>query len=378
MIAYYFQVNIMCILLMLGIRTMLYDKIVAARRLAFNHLIATTCIMCLADIGTWVANGNDAPYARILSFVSNSVYDLAISFVCFIWLIYVKIRLEDYSYNHRKYMFHAFIPVGIMLILVLINPWTGWLFTVDANNVYTRGSALFLHWIFSWGYLVYSVILIAKELRETKDHFRREELFPLLLFIVAPAVGSVIQMIFYGVTTTQVGICISIMMIVFATINSQISLDSLTGLNNRRSMEMFLNAAINNRPQKITLIMVDVDNFKKINDTYGHPMGDRALQDIADALRSACGNLRENFFLCRYGGDEFLLIGIDKQDAATGQLCALISSYTEEKNKPGKNPYHLSVSIGTAESICKTHADVTELLKNADDRMYENKHRSRK
>jgi two-component system, cell cycle response regulator len=105
--------------------------------------------------------------------------------------------------------------------------------------------------------------------------------------------------------------------------------DPLTELNNRRALDWELPRQVQNartRKEPLSLMMLDVDYFKVINDTYGHPAGDRVLKLIASRLRH---NLRFRDTLFRYGGEEFviLLSATDQQEArAVGQrLCSLVS-----------------------------------------------------
>jgi two-component system, cell cycle response regulator len=108
--------------------------------------------------------------------------------------------------------------------------------------------------------------------------------------------------------------------------------DPLTELNNRRALDWELPRQVQNarsRDEQMSVLMLDVDYFKNINDTYGHPVGDRALQLIAGRLRH---NLRFRDTLFRYGGEEFviLLSNTDEQEALLvgRRLCRLISDQT--------------------------------------------------
>ena len=91
--------------------------------------------------------------------------------------------------------------------------------------------------------------------------------------------------------------------------------DALTGIGNRRILERFLESETP-EPQQIAIIVVDIDHFKKVNDTYGHPIGDAVLRRIGHLLRD---EMRPHEVAVRYGGDEFVvgLLGVD-MDAAAG------------------------------------------------------------
>ena len=89
-----------------------------------------------------------------------------------------------------------------------------------------------------------------------------------------------------------------------AVLEQLASTDPLTGLYNRRSMDIFLSQAMESS-SSFTLIMCDIDDFKKINDTYGHDFGDVVLQGIARIVTS---QVREQGYVCRWGGEEILIL----------------------------------------------------------------------
>ncbi|MBR6380686.1 MAG: GGDEF domain-containing protein [Lachnospiraceae bacterium] len=91
-------------------------------------------------------------------------------------------------------------------------------------------------------------------------------------------------------------------------LGQQASEDPLTGLSNRRSMELVLEAAMARARERgviFSLVMGDIDNFKKINDTYGHDCGDEALTAVAEIFRTS---VRDGDHVCRWGGEEFLIL----------------------------------------------------------------------
>jgi len=154
--------------------------------------------------------------------------------------------------------------------------------------------------------------------------------------------------------------------------------DSLTGLANRRHMEeimqrQFYRMLRHNTP--CSLIMLDVDNFKHFNDTYGHDMGDYVLRELGSYLKN---NTRGEDLACRFGGEEFVLIMVATD---TGQAHKKAEKIRAEIAEFISIPYlsetlHVTVSIGVATS--PTHGgNVKELLKSADNALYKAKRNGR-
>lgn len=151
--------------------------------------------------------------------------------------------------------------------------------------------------------------------------------------------------------------------------NQLISTDSLTMLNNRNRLHDFL---LQQREEKDSfVIMVDVDHFKQINDTYGHAEGDRALVLVSQALKKACEQLSYSMFLCRYGGDEFLMIAqTDVPDEVVKKIKDCLQEEVSKEN--GARSYTIEASMGFARWDGRPDS-FKESMVNADKKMYEDK-----
>ncbi len=162
------------------------------------------------------------------------------------------------------------------------------------------------------------------------------------------------------------------------TLNHLSTTDSLTGLLNRRALTDTLHHEID-RAQRydsdLSLILCDVDKFKKINDTYGHAAGDRALQAVAESLKK---NLRKADILGRYGGDEFMIILPETSLDGAKNLAEKIRLFSSESDVElsGKGRIRLTLSIGVA-SCCTPSDDIDTLVSLADSALYTSKEAGR-
>jgi diguanylate cyclase (GGDEF)-like protein/PAS domain S-box-containing protein len=149
--------------------------------------------------------------------------------------------------------------------------------------------------------------------------------------------------------------------------------DDLTGLHNRRGLLHVMDALMKlgvRAERSLSLVYIDLDHMKAINDTHGHQVGDRALVDLARLLQR---NLRESDFISRIGGDEFCVIlsgGDESQDRAA---VARIEDAVRAHNAEAGRPYELSMSIGRARFDPADPCSVEELLSAADAAMYRDK-----
>jgi diguanylate cyclase (GGDEF)-like protein len=145
--------------------------------------------------------------------------------------------------------------------------------------------------------------------------------------------------------------------------------DGLTGLYNHVYFKNRLAEELRISQRKKTpcsLLMLDLDNLKQINDTFGHPVGDAAIRQTATILKTI---LRSGDTAARYGGEEFGVIlpqtGIEEARLIADRIC----TYVRNSKVPGLETRNISVSIGAA-CYPKDAADVVDLIKHADDALY--------
>lgn len=149
--------------------------------------------------------------------------------------------------------------------------------------------------------------------------------------------------------------------------------DPLTGLYNRRKMLQYLDAATKkNDGTTYAIAMVDVDYFKKVNDTYGHDAGDEVLKLLADILENDLFD-EENFRMSRWGGEEFLVLHKCNNDKES-----VIKTFEELRQHVekriilyDKQKIQITITIGLL--FFNTITETKELIKEVDDRMYEGK-----
>jgi diguanylate cyclase (GGDEF)-like protein len=154
--------------------------------------------------------------------------------------------------------------------------------------------------------------------------------------------------------------------------------DALTGLSNRHAMNDEFSSELNRcvkDKNPIALIMIDVDNFKKFNDLFGHVAGDRALSAVAAILRK---QFRPRDLLVRYGGDEFavLLPEVDMELATTiaDRVRTSVSGDTESSND---SLIQIPIQISMGVACLKKDGTLTALIRDADAALYRAKHAGR-
>lgn len=153
--------------------------------------------------------------------------------------------------------------------------------------------------------------------------------------------------------------------------------DSLTGLANRAYFTEKLNGLLNQKrqgDQTVALALIDLDKFKEVNDTHGHPMGDALLQRVSEILKS---NIRDHDFVARIGGDEFAILFPNASNIK--EVITPLNRMLETLKNPiliRGTKLNIGASIGV--SLYPDHASTTEtLIKTADDTLYRVKENGR-
>jgi len=155
---------------------------------------------------------------------------------------------------------------------------------------------------------------------------------------------------------------------IYSKLKKSAHTDSLTGLYNRKSfIEKLEKIYTRDKSSPLAILMLDLDNFKIINDKYGHQTGDRVLQEFAQLLEE---NIRKSDIACRLGGDEFTVI-LRATEGETAQIIKRIRNSLKKWKQKDSTLKHLDVSIGSAR--LKDGYSIDDLIKEADNNMYEEK-----
>lgn len=174
--------------------------------------------------------------------------------------------------------------------------------------------------------------------------------------------------------------CYAISFMFLMTIHQhlRVSIDDLTSVNNRNELNSYLDnlMVLPEKDRRSTfMLFIDVNKFKFINDNYGHNEGDEVLIEISRLLKAVAGTF--NCFVCRYGGDEFILIKRHANEEKATNLCKFIDKSVADLKRLSLAPYELSVSTGFVrfDNRFKTPKDFIDA---ADKLMYETKRNSKK
>ena len=356
------------VLFICAFSNMVRMKIKSADGLSLLILIIVLSLCCifeafvsLVDGGSGIVPQND--FTRAFNLIGNTITFTGNIIMSCCWSIFVIGHLSGYVKKSRIYVLSGILMA--YLIAIIINCFIPYIFSVDSDGIYHREGI---------GYYINVLLAVALFVIDPLfNYFRIKrsggllKFFPIWLFYLPAATGILFQTLFYGISTIYVGLCLGICGILMASQNDMIFRDKLTSLYNRYHLDRLKERLSRKRgKQDFTVMMLDLNGFKRINDNYGHLTGDEALITTANLLREAVGSYGN---IIRYAGDEFVIILNIEEEIQIQEKIIHIRETFDAFNEKHLAPYTLSVSIGYSKTNFKDYT-IDEIMNDIDKKMY--------
>ena len=309
-------------------------------------------------------NGTNFFGSYYINYVFTVIYFLLNGLVPLLWFKYMYIF---YDTSPKKSISQiTAIPYLLYLILIFINCFTDILFSINSNNQYQREDGFWLIVILNMTYILASVVVII--LAITRNRGFRSEGKHILLGMLLVALGIVLQLYFWEDSFILLTFLLFMLIVFLRFQNLEMLVDPLTGLGNSRRMQLYIDKLSRKRKGEFSAIVFDIDDFKDINDLYGHIYGDRVLIVISKILEKSAGN--KKITCIRYGGDEFIVITPKEEvNEFIAKFKKLLSEFNDHKEFPSK----IDVSIGVSEFTVNSEINMEYIINTADKLMYEKK-----
>ena len=296
--------------------------------------------------------------------------------ITYFWLAYVMAVEQVKNRNSRSARNSLMFPFAISVVVVIITYFGApeMLITKEMKN--TQMYDVFMV-VVPYIYILAVIAYTVKEAIHEENPVMKKKHIYIGCFPIMVVVGGLMQMILMP-SLPIFCFASTLLMLIFyiKSIDSQISKDPLTNLNNRGQLARYVaqgsNLLIDGRSTYV--VMMDVNDFKNVNDTYGHPEGDAALVIIAQALSDAVNSRSMPLFLGRYGGDEFVLIAHPVKEEELQELIKVIRKNITERCKSEQKPYSLTVGVGY-DRLDGPKDTFQKCMERADEKLYEDKAR---
>ena len=356
---------VLMIILLISSRT--HARTVFVDEKIFLTMVWLTLSLCTAEFLSFLVDGATFPGAMMLNRILNSLLFAANISFAFIWTVYVDFKVYgDQQRLRRRYVWIG-LPAAAIVLMSLLNLFSDVFFTISAENVYSRTSLVPLTYLCSYGYLLYGMTLVYGR----KNQGRKYLFLPVMVFMIPIMIGSLCQFFFYGLSLVWVSVAVAVVSLYINVQNEDAYVDALTGLYNRLYLNRHLREIRPGKGQCLAGIMLDIDHFKSINDTYGHAMGDQALQDVGRLLYRMADT--HQAIAVRFAGDEFILLRSVSDRSEVEEMGHALRKAAEEFNNRKQRPYTLAFSMGIA--LFQEGAEsLDDFISSMDTAMYQDKH----
>ena len=275
-----------------------------------------------------------------------------------------------YADKKKRQMFiiplEAYAFINLVLVTFSAVFSKGW-FYYYTDGIYNRGP-LFIprgitHVVLCLAVMAYVLVFRSGIIRSYR--------LPIITFPLIIAVGGFLQVMLYNINLEYAATIFACMILLIYVQRRDINLDYLTGVVNRRGIDMAMRNAISqSQDRDFAAIMIDVDFFKTINDKFGHKAGDEVLECIAEVLRVS---FDDNDIVGRFGGDEFCVITRINDTNELDRRIENVKESIADIDWSNKKEMNLSVSAGALVYDKDSGMKVKEFMESIDRRMYEEK-----
>lgn len=321
------------------------------RKRPFLLGVILTVVSVLLEVGTLLAN-NENISLRVFHILFN-VLGFALSPIIPIILIAIV------DINFIKSNKCILLPTVLNIAATILSPFLGFIFYIDSNNQYNRGSYFFIFvmvYIINFLLMIFCTFVICKK-----------EQYPIIwqcVFIsLFTIVGTSIQLVLPQVYSSWH--CITLALILYFLLLSDFdnSFDVLSGLYSRAQFEK---ASRDFKGKKaFCVIVIDINDFKMVNDSYGHTYGDSVIQTIASILKES---LDTSYISYRVGGDEFCILCKEvNRDKIEYDLKKIVDTLAEKRAVDHRLP---TIAYGYSVFQGGKKPDFQKVLKEADAKMY--------
>ncbi len=368
---YYAEANIVCILILSVM--LINDRINSTRQetqIWFSRTVIAHILYFASDTVWEAVLGGRIPRTHLTVCLFSLSNLILLSLMTYEWFMYVA-AFENMPLrkNRRKRML-LLLPLVLTGLCMMIA-----YLAVPGFRISESGKLSATHLLLMAAaplfYLLAAFICSVNNARRTEQRETKKLYLQIGAYPLGVLAFWLIQIFVLNAPVFCFGCTIMMLCFYILHLQTMISVDPLTRLNNRGQINRYMDQVRYRENVRIFVMMIDVDRFKQINDTYGHAEGDRALILVSDSLKKMGQRFRASVFLGRYGGDEFtVFMQSTEEDENPEQAVKVIRSLLAEKQAENRLPYELNISTGY-DMLRDKNDTMHACLIRADEKLYE-------
>ena len=372
---YYIEANIICIIVFVIL--LIHNHFNLDRQekqVKYDHVLIAFILYFLADCFWAAITADYIPKTRISVVVNTFLIYLLMGATIYCWLNYVMAFVQVPHRNRPINRFAVIFPFLVSTVVLLLQyvffPQT---LINEAQDTLPGFSAYLI--VVPDIYMIAVLFYTIRRAKVEENPLEKRKYIFIGLFPLVVMTGGLIETLFFPHLPIYCFTCLILMLVFYIqAIEVRVSMDPLTNLNNRGQLMRYISQKSNlhQEGRQTFVVMMDIDDFKAINDTYGHAEGDKALVTVANSLKKAINRCGLPSFLGRYGGDEFILIIHPEIREEIDQLVRVIREEIRLECVNNGIPYILFVSAGYDE-LKGDQDSVQNCIQRADEKLYQDK-----
>jgi diguanylate cyclase (GGDEF)-like protein len=326
------------------------------------YIIATNILILLFEILSWVFDGLAGDTNYYILYIVNTLGFVFVGFIFSYWLSYIDYVIYKSKDRLKKKVYYLWVAL-VTSLFALVNLFIPLLFRINEDNIYERGFFFNVYFVLFVLLFVYYFVMTAykKGLNET-----RNVLMTIYLFLAIVVIAGIIQAMFYGVLLLWPVMALSTSIIYIFLETTTHNRDYLTKLYSRYKADQYM-AHLKEDKKHFAVVMIDIDDYKEVNDIYGHMVGDEVLRIFARVLER---EFKDDGMVSRFGGDEFLIVleDVDEQYLKAKKEMVHYSLRKELVKFPFEE-----IMFSYGYSFENNEKTIDEIVVEADNNMYKNK-----
>lgn len=370
----YIELNTCCLLIMALI---LYRQVQGLdKRLnskTFTELLLSSMVYVFLDLICGLQQNSVIHLSVVMSSIFNVAFFISSYSLTHLAFAFTECELGQPWVLDSKKRRQSLIPAIVLSVMTITTLKWHFFFYIDSQGIYRKGFLYPVVLPFVYIYIIMLAVRIFTMIPQKKYYAYRSKLEMMSGVVVFPLIAGLLQVFFTGISIVCFGLTLGIIQVFTAVLTNRITTDELTQVNNRTKLMQYLETYIENHGEgqdtNLRFFMIDLDDFKSINDTYGHVEGDSALVRTASVLKKTMAGRAG--ILARYGGDEFCIAGEMTREQAESLIKTLYRNL-DDVNTAADKPYKIGMSVGCAQFAEKVRT-IPDLINCADEDLYKRK-----
>ena len=364
---------VIAILVVLFIANIRYWRPIIINRLSLIYIFtATSAAFYLGRV--LVENNASLVILNKIFVVASSIF---LMLACLFYYYYVLKQTGREFKNAKFWYISSFVLIAAVTIIFGISFFAkenNMAFYVDDSGVYHSGPLFFVLLIACYSYILCGIIFSALKGFQS-ELLSEKHKYATIAWAIAPSIVLAIINNFFpypnGLPLLFFGIAISLLILFASSSAGRVTRDGLTGLLNRFAFDALLTQAMKKTAKttqkSLFLLIIDINGFKGINDTFGHAVGDEVLVKFSNTVQNVCE--KYDATLGRWGGDEFVIF-VESEDAKAFELVSTLKQAVRD-NCNDDSRFVVSISIGAAK--LREYETMKHFFEEADHKLYEDK-----